>query len=414
MVAQDVNFGDDTASSKNSKIDLSAGSMIFVPNGLDASISGNVIRFCYADASNLNRVKQHLRVEALVNNDARAWLSTLQSPTFVTTMTRCPSLSTWSAFRTWPRMQKIAKESELATKALSRRERYKIWQDDRKWDQLVAALTLPVSRPPLIANSDSDIFRNTVVLTWQDVYQSRKGDITRFGYLVTWRAEDSSSMGEQNVTSFVRSALPTTFFGGDFDGKAVQATIEGLQPNTSYTFMVGLYVGDVIGLYSERSQVIQTLPCTPPSSPVGLTFVSLATNAVNCVQLTWEPPEDTGGVAIESYVIGGRYSRNPETNILWSIMGPDELVELPVKYNIERSSVTEKLAIAVGPNVSGKVCNLRSGVTYQFQVAATNVLGMGGFGLWTDPVGLPKHMASQSRQGMTHSLDFENDFNFDE
>ena len=123
------------------------GEMAFIPSGFAVLASAPMLRFCFADASNLNRVKQHLRVSGLVDATARRLLLALQAPTFDTSMTRrpSPSLATWAMYRTWPKPERIAKESDQdKNEAVSRKDRYKMWQDDRKWDSVIQGLTLPV------------------------------------------------------------------------------------------------------------------------------------------------------------------------------------------------------------------------------------------------------------------------------
>ncbi|KAF0695444.1 Aste57867_13732 [Aphanomyces stellatus] len=374
---------DDPTPSLNGAISFPRGHVLFVPNGFGATIDGPAIRFCFADASNFNRVKQHLRVEALLDTTARSWLFALRDATLDTSMVRrvTPSHTAWRAFRRWPKPQKLTKESN-ADEAIPRRERYKIWQDDRKWDGLVQGLTLPVSRPPLAA-SPSDIHRTSVTLTWQDIFHPRKGDITPYGYEVTWQAEDASALDgpmKRNLSAavLVRSGLPTTAFGDDFDGKAIQGTVLGLAPNTSYTFSVRLFVGDAIGLHSERSQSIRTNSCGEPSVVRGQPEI-VKTDDLNCIRLTWLPPVDDGGRVIQGYVVAGRYGRDV---LQWrefnATMQFDHLANKAVV--LAKDSVTTDIV-----NVSGAVCNLRQGVPYQFQVAALNEFGVGPFSLWTDP-----------------------------
>ncbi|CAK5094225.1 unnamed protein product [Aphanomyces euteiches] len=368
---------DPTLTQTSTQLDL--GRVLFVPNGFSARFDGgSVLRFCFADASNLNRMKQHLRVEALLDSSVRNWLSAVQDATLDTTMTRQISLqqTIWSEFRTWPKPQKLTKESN-ADETLSRRERYKIWQEDRKWDSLVHGLTLPVSRPPLVVDPLLDIGRTKIALTWQDIYQPRKGDITSFGYEVTWSSDDGSEPVKRNLSSTIlrRSALPTTSFGDDFDGKAIQGTIDGLSPNTSYTFSIRLFVGDSIGLHSERSAHILTRPCAQPSFVRGQPDVHLLDDDPNCVNLEWIAPEDDGGRAVTGYIVGARYSTEASA-IQWRAFD--------YRLHIDPVILTESEEVQ-----RGTACNLRQGFVYQFQVAAVNELGVGPFSIWTNPVEMP-------------------------
>nr|AIG55929.1 secreted protein [Achlya hypogyna] len=363
--------------------------MAFIPSGYMVTASAPVLRFCFADASNFNRIKQHLRVEGLVNESARALLLAFQAPTFDTKMVRrpTPTMTHWSAFTAWPKPERIAKESD-SSEALSRRERYKIWQDDKKWDGIVHGLTLPVTRPPIVAR-ENDIGRTFVHLTWQDLYQGRKGDITVFGYDVHWTSEDDPTVhGHSNLshTALTRSALPTTAFGGDFDGRAIQGYVRNLRANTSYTFSVRLFVGDAVGLQSERSQVIRTKPSSVPEPLMGLPMPA-ESSAPNCIQLTWLPVDDDGGCPVEGYAIAARF--RPTTNsrdtedLVWQPFNSSNHVDILPNSSLVFAKHDADASIK---NVTGTICNLRSKATYQFQVAAENALGFGSFSVWSEPI----------------------------
>ena len=165
---------------------------------------------------------------------------------------------------------------------------------------------------------DSDTGRTVVHLTWQDLHQPRKGDVTTYGYEIHWASETMthgahapSGIANLTQTDLLRSALPTTAFGGDFDGRAITGRVANLAPNTSYTFAVRLFVGNALGLLSERSQSIRTKPASVPAPVPGLPDAA-ASDAANCVQLTWLPVVDDGGRPILGYAIAARHA--PTTN----------------------------------------------------------------------------------------------------
>ncbi|ETV81494.1 hypothetical protein H257_05996 [Aphanomyces astaci] len=403
-------------SSAQSSLVLGYGRVLFIPNGHAATFQGAALRFCYTDASNFNRMKQHLRVEALLDPAVRARLVAFQDTTFDSSMIRRVSRvhTAWPSFRQWPKPQHLAKESrhDGSTSSLSRRERYKLWQDDRKWDTLIKGLTLPVTRPPLVLDAAQDIHRTAITLTWQDVFQARKGDITRYGYQVSWVPDKSSiqsmpatadiGIQRRNLSSaeLVRSALPTTAFGDAFDGKAIQGTITGLRPNTSYTFSLQLYVGDDIGLHSERSASMRTASMGVPSVVRGQPIVLQNTllEAPSCVSLSWLPPEDDGGCDIVGYVVSARYDPRPKTAADSSV--DDAMTWHPFnttsQFDVVQSVVVSTRELTLDPtNVTGAVCNLRMRQTYQFQVAAMNALGVGSFSMWTPPL-LPSQVSTAS------------------
>ncbi|OQR89987.1 hypothetical protein THRCLA_09485 [Thraustotheca clavata] len=387
-------------SNGGNQLPLQPGDLAFIPSGYSVTASTSMLRFCFADASNFNRIKRHLRVGGLIDREARALLLAFQAPTFNTKMVRRvdPEMSGWSVFTSWPKPDRITKESDLDSKkeAVSRRERYKIWQEDRKWDDLVHSLTLPVTRPPIVV-LETDIGRTFVHLTWQDLYQGRKGDITSYGYEVSWNSESNSLQnGHCNISSsqLIRSALPTAHFGGDFDGQAIQGKINNLEANTSYTFTVRLFVGDTFGLQSERSKVITTKSSSVPDVIPGLPKPEL-NDAANCIQLTWLPALDDGGRDILGYAVGARFlPATNDTGLQW----------LPFNWSCQYD-VLQNNAILIAKhdvalttkNMTGNVCNLRSGFSYQFQVAAINEIGAGGFSVWSDVITIDASLNPERR-----------------
>ncbi|RHY35378.1 hypothetical protein DYB32_000136 [Aphanomyces invadans] len=399
-------------------LQLGQGRVVFVPNGYAAVFQGTAVRFCFTDASNFNRMKQHLRVEALLDPAARAWLLAFQDTTFDSSMIRrvTATHTNWPSFRQWPKPQKLTKESQ-GDAAQSRRERYKIWQDDRKWDSLITGLTLPVTRPPLLLDATKDVHRTSLTLTWQDAYQPRKGDITPYGYEVSWVVADATSappspldhstatVHKRNLSSseLVRSELPTTAFGDDFDGKAIQGTITGLDPNTTYTFTLRLFVGDDIGLHSERSSSMRTAPISVPTAVRGQPTVANpadSNDVRNCASLSWLPPADDGGSEIVGYVISGRYDPAQSTNqvdvdataaaVVWQPFNDTSQFDM-----VQSVVVTMRELTTDARNVSGTACNLRQRETYQFQVAALNAVGIGAFSMWSRPLQIPATRARQ-------------------
>ncbi|EQC41860.1 hypothetical protein SDRG_00716 [Saprolegnia diclina VS20] len=379
------------------------GDMAFIPSGFAVSASSPMLRFCFADASNLNRVKQHLRVSGLVDTTARQLLLALQAPTFDTSMTRRPSLSlgTWAMYRTWPKPERIAKESDQdKLEAVSRKDRYKMWQDDRKWDSVIQGLTLPVSRPPVVLQ-DSDTGRTVVHLTWQDLHQPRKGDVTTYGYEIHWATDaaiPNASSGIANLTQadLLRSALPTTAFGGDFDGRAITGRVPNLAANTSYTFAVRLFVGNALGLLSERSQNIRTKPASVPAPVPGLPE-AVASDAPNCVQLTWLPVVDDGGRPILGYAIAARHAPTTNASVPLRWRPFNDSMQYDVVTNDALVVTKHELSLRV-KNMTGHICNLRATSSYQFQVAAINELGASGFSVWSDTVELEPSSSQDRRE----------------
>ncbi|KAG7395293.1 hypothetical protein PHYBOEH_003960 [Phytophthora boehmeriae] len=146
-----------------SSIELKPGKdMLFAPGGIipsmrsaiPSSAGAKVLRFCYCDAANIKDVKQAAGLDALLmtedNKDlgVYALLHAFQSPGFDTSFTRRPALSdcSWHNFVQWPRepayLSKKNRRSrgggannddvEGEDEQMSRRERLKQWQDDKR------------------------------------------------------------------------------------------------------------------------------------------------------------------------------------------------------------------------------------------------------------------------------------------
>lgn len=398
--------------------DVHPHDLLFVPGSLAASARASessqddalLLRFCYADASNLNTVKEEIRVEALVNDDALQLLLALRSPTFDTSIPRrpVPGDALWTAFRTWPKETKLVKRSDLLNSEtgsdqlqLSRRERLKLWQDDKRWDRHIESLTLPVSMAPVVVNTT----RTTATLRWQDVYQPPKNDITGYGYQVEWRLESALEGAEEaadsalNVThkQLVRSAMPTQLFGDDFDGKDIQAVVRGLQADCVYSFTVRVYVGDAMGLVSDRSRSVHTDPPSVPSEVRGVPVVQA--HDATCVTLQWMDPIDDGARAISFYVVAVRdLSNSGDRDALASLTAGDQIITQDEReFAIEVSATTTRGLPSGWRATASPMCNLFPTNSYQFRMAATNSMGMGIWSTHTDPMTMPKPAALRAK-----------------
>ena len=86
---------------------LEPGEVLFVPAGsphsvdnLDASLA---ISANYVDLSNLNRVKEELKVDSLMDPSAAELLSVVQCVNFCTDMDEQQEMLIWNHFKKWPR-----------------------------------------------------------------------------------------------------------------------------------------------------------------------------------------------------------------------------------------------------------------------------------------------------------------------
>ncbi|TYZ68113.1 hypothetical protein PybrP1_000764, partial [[Pythium] brassicae (nom. inval.)] len=403
-----------------------------------------LLRFCFVDASNFNAVKQEVALEALVDGHALTLLQSLQSHAFDRSMFRRPQAKDtfWSSFLTWPKETKLLKKSDLDSSELqlSRRERLKQWQDDKRWDRHVEALTLPVSLPPVVVNTT----RTTATLRFQDLYEPLKHDITAYGYVVRWRNIDDElvlaaarsdrvrdtseprgdaeseppplSVNEMNVTRrhLMRSALPTTLFGDDFDGKDIEVVVRGLSAETRYAFSVQIYVDDTSGLESDSSRIVQTAPCSEPGGVRGVPTASELDSGA-CATLRWLGPADDGGKPVRLFLVSARIVNGDRESSGTAADGAGAAVATAVaalagSHNATRATEDEKVFAldarfaarhAGGKWRSAAVCTLLvPGSTYLFRVAAMNSIGAGPWSSPSDPVELPPSASHHAQIGV--------------
>lgn len=406
-----------------SALDLEPGrNMLFVPGGvvstmraLTSSQAVKVLRFCYCDAANVKDVKQAAGLDALLmtsdNKDEAVYglLHALETPGFDSTFSRRPTNSdtSWSTFVKWPRDPAYlarknrrhksgganGDDQEGEEEQLSRRERLKQWQDDKRWERYIASLTLPVAWPPIVVNTT----RTTATLRWQELYQPLKHDLTSYGYELSWKreAQDGSAAEGPAVTGelentvtvthdqLTRSRMPSTLFGDDFDGRDLEAVITGLQAETAYSFSVRLLVGEAQGAVSGASRRVVTSPCAPPSPIRGVPEASDVEET--CLTLRWLDAEDDGGKEVKLYLVSmEKLPERGEQGDLSTGRGADNgaLVRehekiIAVNSSISNGQVTAERLSSGALWLSTKVCGLFPGAAYTFRVAAMNVLGAG-------------------------------------
>lgn len=402
--------------------ELPSHSFLFVPGSHFTTIQSTtnkdltLLRFCFVDASNFNLVKQEVAVDALVDANAHTLLQSLQSQAFDRSMFRRPTLkdTLWMTFIAWPRETKLLKKSDLLNSEagseqlqLSRRERLKQWQDDRRWDRRVQSLTLPVSLPPVVVN----VTRTSTTLRFQDLFDLPKHDITAYGYVVRWKTVDDeqqvqgdgngqelSGTNFMNITrrQIVRSALPTALFGDDFDGKDIEAIVSGLDAETRYAFTVQIYVDDTSGLESDSSRIVLTTPCSEPSGVRGVPTATASAAEATCVTLNWLDPTDEGGKRIGLYLINARIVESS----LEALVGRQDALTTVEDEKIFTLDANFASNTGGGAWKSAQVCKLVPGVTYLFRVAAMNSIGAGPWSSRGDPVAIPsaRQMSSSSRR----------------
>lgn len=411
---------------------LPPNALLFVPGSdfatVKAPAEAHVLRFCLCNASNWNIVKREAAISAFVatadesDGSATRLLRALQSPALDTSVPRRPSEddARWSEYLKWPHAQKFVRKSDLVSSGalsdeqihlqLSRRERLKQWQEDRRWDRQIASMTLPVARAPAVVNAS----RSSVTLRWQELVEPPRaggGDPhhASHGYEVRWTAivtgsddvvapSDAETPAPTAVnvtyTRLKRSRRRSALFGNDFDGRDLEYAVRGLEPETSYVFTVRLLFGDDLGGESPASRAIRTGSCAPPSRPRGVPVVSAKpSDNPTCVTLRWIDPRDDGGRRIDRYVVAATAfldDRAVSTN--HSATAACLLATGDVNGNPDRVRDDERVVVVSANNVdsgrvdgtsgsvawrSARVCALLPATAYRFRVAASNALGVG-------------------------------------
>jgi hypothetical protein len=132
-------------------------------------------------------------------------------------------------------------------------------------------------------------------------------------------------------------------------GPASPITVTGLTNGTAYTFTVTATNAVGTSPPSAASSSVTPVPATVPGAPSGLTAVP----GTNQVALSWSPPASNGGAAVTDYV---------------------------VQYARSGSGAWQTVADGVSTSTTTTVTGLSGGVSYDFQVAALNAVGVGPYG----------------------------------
>ena len=227
------------------------------------------------------------------------------------------------------------------------------------------------SAPELIsietgANATQGIF---LKITWNSNIAS---DEPVYGWAVT-RLSDEGDLPPKDVRNWVHyidSAGPS---------KATQDnhTFENLSANTSYTFRVKALVGytssgsssnlNVVNAFSTNILKGTATTATTPGQPTSLSASPNKSgsypNGIPTINVSWAPPTNNGGDAIESYLyrIG---TANPPTGATW--------------FSTGNSNTT----LTISTNSAGN--NLQLNTLYYIQIRSTN--GVGSSPVDTAPV----------------------------
>lgn len=186
-------------------------------------------------------------------------------------------------------------------------------------DYIVA--TVPDAPTNLTASPES----TQVVLSWTAPAQDGGADIT--DYLIQYKSGST-------WTTYVDGVSTST-----------SATVPGLTNGTLYNFRVAAKNAEGTGAYTAS---VSATPATVPGAPTSLAASGTGTSRT----LTWTAPSATGGSAITDYVVGYKLS----TEATWT-------------------TFTDGVSASTGASVTG----LTSGASYDFRVAAVNIVGASAY-----------------------------------
>lgn len=411
---------------------LLRGEYLFIPNSMLSSFvveeggSGELLKFCFVDASNINAVRESFALSALISPRDKYIFKMLVSGIDMK-MDMMPSRSTLSAISAGGNLNSNVNESHIAgqqhqqpTRAVNSRRRgseqatvtNREWLETKLWDNLVKSLTLC---PPIYL-SVSDVGRTNLTLRWQTSYVHDIKDAARFGFNVSvcrlTQADDPRSNDSCEVVTFDYQPLSLLTSALDADATtregveitAHSAPIVGLQSGSSYYFRVTMFLGDAVTNPSPWSAPVSTLSLTVPSSipdidqlkelygsaALGTTDtlgkkkrkkkLTLPNNRNNSIEtkvvsstevvIDFHNPFDDGGSELIGFSVYGRYVQAARFN-------------LPVHWQLQTYS---PLPTEPGSTQKLLVTNLFGGTAYEFRVAAVNMIGEGPLSGVSNPV----------------------------
>lgn len=162
---------------------------------------------------------------------------------------------------------------------------------------------------------------------------------------LSWNAPLSD--GNSAITDYViqyKSGSTWAIFN-DGISTGTTAVVPGLTNGTTYSFRVAAVNAEGVGSYTDSESE------TPATLPGAATSLS-ATRGSTTATLTWTTPSSTGGSAITDYT---------------------------VEYKLASAATWTSFTDGVSSSTGATVTGLTSGESYDFRVAAVNVIGTGPF-----------------------------------
>lgn len=111
---------------------------------------------------------------------------------------------------------------------------------------------------------------------------------------VTWNAPASD--GGRSVLHYVVTTYPSGA-SVETDGPVLTATVGGLTNGVASTFTV--HAVNAVGVGPASTESASAVPAARPGAPVSVA----ATPSVRAATVSWQPPEDTGGLTVSGYVV---------------------------------------------------------------------------------------------------------------
>uniref|UniRef100_A0A3Q3GG52 Titin n=1 Tax=Labrus bergylta TaxID=56723 RepID=A0A3Q3GG52_9LABR len=207
-------------------------------------------------------------------------------------------------------------------------------------DATIEVITLDRPGPPTGPVKVEDISAESMTLSWEPPtytggcpisnYVVEKRDTTTTNWLVVSATVARTTLKVSNLKT-----------GAEYHtSSSTKLTIKDANKEDSGKYTITATSN--IGTATEEITVIILEKPGPPKGPIKIEEVSS-----NYVTLSWEPPEYTGGCQINNYIV----EKRDTTTTAWQI----------VSATIARTTI--------------KVSNLKTGVEYQFRVAAENRYG---------------------------------------
>lgn len=455
---------------KFKEFDLTPNEYLYIPSNYLVSYSSKdhstsastyIAKACIVDASNLNTFRQSISHTAKVSKHYQAILQALNREKTTTvdidfSMQRSPkdsnlfNITSLQSTSSGPDGDSFLTSQPVTptvtlTDRKDRRKRQssnnlKDWQDLSKWNMLISSLTLPRPCTPYALHRS----RRTITLSWKSPFTPNANDRTTFGFNITTcqlqpdvitssGTEEIQSVSEEHACFTVEAykvfesavkAAPYRVSVSNTSGDEAEAegdtliysfTLEGLIPGTQYKSKVSTIFHNYESTYSDFSEVMTTVPLSPPSALHCLQnslhpcITAVPSNQAHSVVLTFPSPIDDGGFPLLGYHVHARvddHTHHPSMRSHWQWLGfhPQSRLDLSTSLSLTSMTISNGLL----PNTA-----------YAFKVQPCNQLGNASLSPSSNVIKTSFGSISSSNRpivyGITHNkFDFHNATSWDE